>query len=97
MTILLIVVVQSPIHDSMGFRRGPTLDPHANGRETGALNNCRDLFELPSGDFAVIGIDIPEAARSKLPATAGCAADERIALVLRKLTVEASQDIPATA
>src|SRR5579883_847186 len=57
-------------------RIGP--DPHANGAQTVALNNCPDIFELESGDFAIIGIDITDIAISKLPATAGCGPDERI-------------------
>ena len=41
-------------------RLGP--DPHANGAKTIALCNCPDIFELESGDFAIIGIDITSAA-----------------------------------
>ena len=73
-------------------RIGP--DPHANGRQTIALNNCPDIFELKSGDFAVIGIDITEMALSKLPPTAGCGPDERIVFIPRNLLVEAKRDIP---
>ncbi|HXI72515.1 MAG TPA: hypothetical protein VNN22_19400 [Verrucomicrobiae bacterium] len=74
-------------------RIGP--DPHANGRQTIALNNCPDIFELASVDFAIIGIDIIDAAISKLPPTAGCGADERIVFIPRNLLVEAKQDIPS--
>lgn len=73
-------------------RIGP--DPHANGAQTVALNGCPDIFELASGDFAIIGIDITEASRSKLPPTAGCGPDERIVLVPRKTLVLAKSDIP---
>jgi len=75
-------------------RLGP--DPHANGRKTVALNNCPDLFELESGDFAIIGIDITSAARAKLPSTASCGPDERIVMIPRNLLVEAKSDIPDT-
>ena len=51
-------------------RIGP--DPHANGAMTIALNNCPDIFELESGDFAIMGIDITDHAVPKLPPTAGC-------------------------
>src|SRR5689334_16635938 len=37
-------------------RLGP--DPHEGGARTIALNGCPDVFELKSGDFAIIGIDI---------------------------------------
>lgn len=73
-------------------RLGP--DPHANGRQTIALNNCPDIWELDTGGFAVIGIDITEAARPKLPPTAGCGPDERIVFIPRNLLIEAKPDIP---
>ncbi len=73
-------------------RLGP--DPHANGAQTIALNQCPDMFELESGDFAIIGIDITEVGRSKLPPTAGCGPDERIVLIPRNLLIGAKQDIP---
>jgi hypothetical protein len=57
-------------------RLGP--DPHANGARTVAANGCPDIFELESGDFAIIGSDITEASTSQLPPTASCGPDERI-------------------
>jgi len=73
-------------------RLGP--DPHAGGVRTIALHGCPDIFELQSGDFAVIGIDITTAAVSKLPPSASCGPDERIVLVPRKTLVLAKSDIP---
>jgi len=73
-------------------RVGP--DPHANGARTIACNGCPDIWELVSGDFAVIGIDITDAAKANLPATAGCGPDERIVRVPRNLLVAAKRDIP---
>lgn len=55
---------------------------------------CPDIWELGDGDFAVIGMDITEAARAKLPPTAGCGPDERIVRLPRKLLVNARRDIP---
>jgi hypothetical protein len=72
-------------------RIGP--DPHANGARTIACRNCPDIWELESGDFAVIGIDMTEAA-SKLPPSASCGPDERIVRIPRNLLVNAKQDIP---
>jgi hypothetical protein len=67
----------SMLISSMFLRRiGP--DPHANGAQTVALNNCPDIWALESGDFAIIGIDITDIASSKLPPTASCGPDERI-------------------
>ena len=73
-------------------RLGP--DPHANGAQTIALRGCPDLFELASGDFAIIGIDITDASARHLPPSAGCGPDERIVLVPRKTLVLAKPDIP---
>ena len=73
-------------------RIGP--DPHANGARTVACQGCPDIFELESGDFAVIGIDITDAATPKLPPSAGCGPDERIVRVPRKTLVLAKPDIP---
>ena len=61
-----------------------------------ALRGCPDIFELESGDFAIIGIDITAAAVPKLPASAGCGPDERIVLVPRRTLVLAKSDIPNT-
>lgn len=73
-------------------RLGP--DPHANGARTVALQGCPDILELASGDFAVIGIDITDAARGQLPPTVGCGPDERVVLIPRRTLVLARADIP---
>ncbi|HEU6448916.1 MAG TPA: hypothetical protein VFV23_10815 [Verrucomicrobiae bacterium] len=72
-------------------RLGP--DPHANGERTYAVRGCPDIFELASGDFAIIGSDITDTA-GLLPPTAGCGPDERIVQIPRKTLVRAKQDIP---
>jgi hypothetical protein len=73
-------------------RIGP--DPHENGARTVACRGCPDIWELDNGDFAVIGIDITEAAVPKLPPTAGCGPDERIIRRPRTLLVNAKRGIP---
>jgi len=75
-------------------RLGP--DPHANGQSTPNLNGCPDVFELATGDFAIIGKDITKVARRSLPPSAGCGPDERVVLLPRKTLVLAKQDIPST-
>jgi hypothetical protein len=55
---------------------------------------CPDIWELDNGDFAVIGMDITDAVRPKLPPTAGCGPDERIVRLPRNLLVNAKRDIP---
>lgn len=73
-------------------RIGP--DPHANRAETVALQGCPDIFELSTGDFAVVGINITDEARSALPEGANCGPDEQIVRLPRKTLVLAKPDIP---
>jgi len=73
-------------------RLGP--DPHANGARTVGCRGCPDIFELASGDFAVIGADITDTA-GMLPPTASCGPDERIIRIPRKTLVLAKPDIPS--
>jgi hypothetical protein len=73
-------------------RLGP--DPHENGAQSVGCRGCPDIFELESGDFAIIGIDITGVAVPKLPPTAGCGPDERIVFIPRNLLVRAKADIP---
>ena len=85
---------RSPVKVPLRFLRRLGPDPHAKGAKTVALNGCPDLFELSSGDFAVIGIDVTEEGRKVLPPSAGCGPDERIVLVPRKTLILAKPDIP---
>jgi len=78
---------------SIEFRRRLGPAPQAINACTIALR-CPDIFELESGDFAIIGKDITTAATPKLPASAGCGPDERIVLVPRKTLVLAKPEIP---
>jgi len=73
-------------------RIGP--DPHENGAQTVGCKGCPDIWELDTGDFAVIGIDITDIALSKLPPSAGCGSDERIVRLPRNLLTNAKRDIP---
>ena len=57
-------------------------------------HNCPDLFELATGDFAIIGTDITPVARGWLPLGSGCGPSERIVSVPRRTLVLARGDIP---
>jgi hypothetical protein len=72
-------------------RIGP--DPHENGAQTFACHGCPDVWELDSGEFAIIGTDITAMA-DKLPVSASCGPDERIVKVPRKTLVWARADLP---
>lgn len=78
----------------MNFLRRLGPDPHANGQQTPALENCPDVWELEDGDFAIIGIDITDEARHHLPETASCGPDERVVRVPRRILISARADIP---
>ncbi len=71
-------------------RLGP--DPHANGAQTASCQGCPHIWELDSGDFAVIGLDMSEAA-GNLPPTARCGPDERIVRLPRNVLIGAKGDI----
>jgi len=73
-------------------RLGP--DPHLNGAQSAGLKGCPDIFELETGDFAVIGKDITDKAIGQLPASASCGPDERIVVIPRRTLIGAKPDIP---
>lgn len=55
------------------------------------MNDCPDVFELSSGDYAVIGLDVSESI--VLPADAGRSATERVVLVPRDVLLDAFRDL----
>jgi hypothetical protein len=73
-------------------RLGP--DPHAHGQKTAALQGCPDIFELETGDFAIVGRDVTPETVSQLPKGASCGPDERIVVIPRSTLVLAKKDIP---
>ena len=75
-------------------RLGPP--PHAAGALTPGLCGCPDVFELESGNFALIGRNITNEVAGQLPADASCGPDECIIEIPRKTLVLAKPDIPST-
>lgn len=61
---------------------------------TGGRDNCPDIWELSSGDFAIIGRDLTAPYAERLPADASVASDERIVVIPRNMLVAAKPDIP---
>lgn len=76
------------------FRRRLGADPHASGEVSSGLKGCPDIFELETGDFAIIGNDITATASKHLPTSATCGTDERIVVIPRKTLILAKRDIP---
>lgn len=66
----------------------------AKGAQCSGTGGCPDIWELDTGDFAIIGTDITTTAIAELPPSAGCSADERIVRLPRRLLVNAKRDIP---
>ena len=56
--------------------------------------NCPAILEMESGDYAIIGIDMTDDARGKLPSGSGCGPEERIVRIPRSVMVQAREDIP---
>lgn len=76
------------------FRRRLGASPQSGEAHCVGCSDCPDIWELESGDFAVIGQDITASAKTNLPASAGCGPNERVVLLPRKLLVNAKRDIP---
>ena len=53
-----------------------------------------DIFELETGDFAIIGKDITPNAIGQLPPGASCGPDEKIVVIPRKTLIGAKPHIP---
>ena len=72
-------------------RLGP--NPHEGGGQTGAASGCPDLWELESGDIAIIGIRKTTLLKQNLPESAGCGIDEEIVVIPREVLIKARNDI----
>lgn len=71
------------------------LGPNPDATRCQGGQSCPDLFELTTGDFAIIGQDITAETVPSLPRDAGCGPGERIVRIPRRLLVSARCDIPA--
>jgi hypothetical protein len=59
---------------------------------TPAAKGCPDLWELDTGDVAVIGLDHTAILSSNLPGTSSCGPDEQIVVVPRRIFDAAARD-----
>ena len=75
----------------MRFMRRVCAEPRGNWTGVGT---CPDLWELDSGDFAVIGRDITEEVRGALPKEVVLSPGEKVILLPRKVLVTAKPNIP---
>lgn len=79
-------------HDTVLRRLGKTPRERGSAQEA----TCPDIFELASGDFAVIGTDGSgnKELLASLPPDAGIASYERLVIVSRATLIAAKPDIP---
>jgi hypothetical protein len=61
---------------------------------TKAGPECPDIWELDNGDVAIIGRDITDAYRGRLPVGVSISADERLVVIPKVMAVAAKRDWP---
>jgi hypothetical protein len=72
-------------------RIGPAPHEHTG---SGGANSCPDIWELDSGDFAVIGMDRTVELGSQLPQGAFLDPGESLVVIPRFILVKARDNIP---
>lgn len=70
-------------------KRAVELGPPASEDDDG----CPEIWELDNGDVAVIGRDLTEAYRSRLPDKVNIAQDERLVVIPGRMLSAAKPDI----
>lgn len=78
---------------SAGFRRRLGKSALELG-ETKADPTCPDIWEMDNGDVGVIGRDVTESYRDRLPDGVSIGPDERFVILPRSMVVAAKPDIP---
>jgi hypothetical protein len=77
------------------FKRRIGPHPHEDdGNGSAAANSCPDIWELNSGDFAIIGIEQTAHLRPHLPSDAFLDPGEGIVVLPRHVLVKARESIP---
>jgi len=76
------------------FKRRIGPSPQEINTSPTSENTCPDIWELESGDFAIIGADRTSELTAHLPSDAGCGDHERIVVIPRLTLVSAKNDIP---
>ncbi len=70
------------------------LGPQSDLTRCAGGRTCPDIFELKTGDYAIIGTDITEPGVGWLPPGTGCGPGERMVAIPRRTLVLARADIP---
>ncbi|GAA4530766.1 hypothetical protein GCM10023192_19840 [Amycolatopsis samaneae] len=61
---------------------------------SGEFGQCPDIWELTNGDVAVVGRDLTQAYRSRLPDGVSVGEGERLVILPRGMIIAAKADIP---
>jgi len=72
-------------------RRLGTAPRNRTGLKCASSVDCPDVFELSTGDYAIIGLDA--SGTISLPEDAGCSTTERIVIVPRAVLLAAAEDL----
>jgi len=76
---------------SFGRRLGKTAEELGKSEDR---DSCPEIWELSNGDIAVIGRDLTENYRSRLPDGVGLGRDERLVIIPGLMLSAAKGDIP---
>jgi hypothetical protein len=74
-------------------RIGPVPSPEVGG--SSGANGCPDIWELESGDFAIIGFKASSDLLEALPESAGIEPDEALVVVPRAVVLGARDNLNA--
>ena len=61
---------------------------------TGGRTECPDIWELDNGDVAVVGQDLTQSYRDRLPPSLRIAENERLVVIPRATILAAKADLP---
>lgn len=75
------------------FKRRVGPIPTPDGGASSGANGCPDIWELDSGDFAVIGFQPTAGLLAALPSDAGIEPDEALVVVPRNVVIGALQNL----
>lgn len=71
--------------------RRPGLSPRLLGVSATEMS-CPDIWELSTGDYVVIGVDVTDAYRQRMPVGAHCGPGERLVMIPRTTLVSARDE-----
>ena len=77
----------------MQFKRRISKTPQELGLSNGGAEDCPDLWELTTGDYAAVGLDVTGELAARLPEGVKVGPHERVVLVPRSLLASAKPNI----